>query len=95
MIGRECNGFDAFTTARKTLAYQELIRLGLVVGSVTEDKGKDFPAVVIQGVTLAGKRVYQNHERGEDPSGQGLRALSILVILVLILGLIIFLIRRY
>ena len=95
VIGRECNSFDGFTPERKTLAYKELIQLGLVVGSVTQVEGREFPNVIVQGVTQAGKRAYQNHERGEDPSAQGMRSLYIGVILLLILGLIIFLIRNH
>lgn len=95
VIGRECNGFDNFITERKTLAYQELIRLGLVVGSVTEVPGRTYPDVVVKGVTKAGSEVYQNNEKGVDPSTWGLRATFVVFVLVIIVGVIIYTIRRF
>ena len=95
VIGRECNAFDNFITERKTLAYQELIRLGLVVGIITEVPGRSYPDIVIQGVTRAGNKVYQNNERGEGPASLGLRAVYLGVILLIIVGIIFLAIRRY
>ena len=95
VIGRECNAFDNFITERKTVAYQELIRLGLVIGSVTEVPGRSYPDVVIQGVTRAGNKVYQNNERGADPSSLGSRAVYLGVILLIIVGIIFLAIRRF
>ena len=95
VIGRECNAFDNFITERKTVAYQELIRLGLVIGSVTEVPGRSYPDVVIRGVTREGNKVYQNNERSADPSSLGSRAVYLGVILLIIVGIIFLAIRRF
>ena len=95
VIGRECNAFDRFTSERKSLAYAELIRLGLIMGTVTEVPGKNYPEVVVRGVTAAGNKVYQNHERGATESSLGLRSAFIGVILLIIVAIIILAIRRY
>ena len=94
VIGRECNSFDRFTTERKSLAYSELIRLGLIMGTITETPGRSYPEVVVRGVTTAGNKVYQNHERDAGESNLGLRSAFIGVILLIIVAIIILAIRR-
>ena len=94
VIGRECNAFDRFTTERKSLAYSELIRLGLIMGTITETSGRSYPEVVVRGVTTAGNKVYQNHERDAGESNLGLRSAFIGVILLIIVAIIILAIRR-
>ncbi len=94
-IGRECNAFDGFTTERKTLAYQELIRLGLAVGSVVKVEGRPYPEVVIQGITRAGTKLYQNHERGILPSDMAQRPLFLGLALAVIVVIIIVFLSRY
>ncbi len=94
VIGRECNAFDRFTTERKSLAYSELIRLGLIMGTITETPGRSYPEVVVRGVTTAGNKVYQNHERDAGESNLGLRSAFIGVILLIIVAIIILAIRR-
>lgn len=95
VIGRECNAFDNFITERKSLAYQELIRLGLVVGLLTEVPGRSYPDIVIQGVTRAGNKVYQNNERGVNPSRSGLRAIFTGILLLIVAGIIFWAIKRF
>jgi hypothetical protein len=95
VIGRECNAFDRFATERKSLAYSELIRLGLVVGSITEVPERNYPEVAVRGVTAAGNKVYQNQERGSSPSSLVLRAVCIGVIFVIVVAVIILAIRRH
>jgi hypothetical protein len=94
-IGRECNAFDGFSTERKTLAYQELIRLGLVVGSVNEVAERNYPEVVIQGLTVVGRKLYQNHERGLSPSDATLRPVFLGIAMVVIVVIVILLVSRY
>lgn len=94
-IGRECNAFDGFSTERKTLAYQELIRLGLAVGSVNNVEGRPYPEVVIQGITRAGTKLYQNHERGSSPSEIAQRPIFLALAMVVIVAIIIIVLSRY
>ncbi len=94
-IGRECNAFDGFSTERKTLAYQELIRLGLAVGTVIEVPGRAYPDVVIQGITRAGTTLYQNHEGGMSGSNTAMRPVYLGIAMVVIVVIVIVLISRY
>lgn len=94
-IGRECNAFDGFSTERKTRAYVQLIRLGLAVGSVIEVAGRNYPDVVIQGITQSGKKMYQNHERGLSPSDMALRPVFLGVAIVIVVVVVIILVSRY
>jgi hypothetical protein len=54
VVGRECNGFDRLSAERKALAYAELIRLGLIYGTVHPVDGRSYPDVVIQRVSRRG-----------------------------------------
>lgn len=54
VVGRECNGFDRLPAERKALAYAELIRLGLIYGTVQPVAGRDYPDVTIQRVSRRG-----------------------------------------
>ena len=89
VIGRECNSFDTFAPERTVLAYQNLIRLKLVVGTITQVPGRAYPDVVIQNVTRAGNKAYQNHERGTSQSSLARRPVLIGIILVIIVTFII------
>ncbi|GDY18395.1 hypothetical protein LBMAG55_17180 [Verrucomicrobiota bacterium] len=51
VVGRECNRFDRLSAERKSLAFAELIRLGLVYGTVKPVEGRAYPDVVIQRVS--------------------------------------------
>jgi len=54
VVGRECNGFDRLPAERKALAYAELIRLGLIYGTVQPVAGRGYPDVTIQRVSRRG-----------------------------------------
>jgi len=54
VVGRECNGFDRLSAERKALAYAELVRLGLIYGTVSPVAGRSYPDVTIQRVSRRG-----------------------------------------
>jgi hypothetical protein len=54
VVGRECNGFDRLPAERKALAFAELIRLGLIYGTVRPVAGRSYPDVIIQRVSRRG-----------------------------------------
>jgi hypothetical protein len=66
IVGRECNGFDRLSPARKSLAFAELIRLGYAYGKVEEVPGQHFPNVSVQRVSSRGRRLRRSFrsERG-------------------------------
>ncbi len=60
VVGRECNGFDRLTPARKARAFTELVHLGYAYGKVEEVAGQDFPNVSIQRVSSHGRRLLRS-----------------------------------
>lgn len=56
VVGRECNGFDRLPAERKAHAYAELIRLGLIYGTVQPVDGRSYPDVLVQRVSRRGLR---------------------------------------
>jgi hypothetical protein len=60
IVGRECNGFDRLSPARKSLAFAELIRLGYAYGKVEEVPGQHFPNVSVQRVSSRGRRLRRS-----------------------------------
>lgn len=60
VVGRECNNFDTFTGARKSMAYLVLLKLGLINATVKDVPGQSYPEVTIQSVTPLGKKTYEN-----------------------------------
>ena len=60
VVGRECNGFDRLTPARKSRAFAELIRLGFAYGKAEEVSGQDFPEVSVQRVSSRGRRLLRS-----------------------------------
>ncbi len=61
VVGRECNNFDSFSSARKSMAYLVLLKLGLINATVKEVPGRAYPEVTILSVTSLGKKTYENH----------------------------------
>ena len=76
IVGRECNGFDRLTPARKSRAFAELIRLGYAYGSVEDVAGQDFPNVSVQRVSSRGRRLRRSL-RSSRGAGKG-KGLTIL-----------------
>ena len=60
IVGRECNGFDRLSPARKSRAFAELIHHGLAYGKVEEVAGQDFPNVTVQRVSSRGRRLRRS-----------------------------------
>jgi len=70
IVGRECNGFDRLTPARKSRAFAELIRLGYAYGKVEDVAGQDFPNVAVQRVSSRGRRLRRS-ARSSQGTGKG------------------------
>ena len=70
IVGRECNGFDRLSPARKSRAFAELIHHGLAYGKVEEVAGQDFPNVTVQRVSSRGRRLNRSSRssRSSRPS---------------------------
>jgi hypothetical protein len=82
IVGRECNGFDRLTPARKSRAFAELIRLGLAYGKVEEVAGQDFPNVSVQRVSSRGRRLRRSFRSSRGATkGKGLTILWVFVAL--------------
>ena len=60
VVGRECNGFDRLSPARKARAFADLIRLGYAYGKVEEVSGRDYPEVAVQRVSSRGRRLRRS-----------------------------------
>ena len=60
IVGRECNGFDRLSPARKSRAFAELIHLGYAYGKVEDVAGQDFPKVTVQRVSSRGRRLRRS-----------------------------------
>jgi len=82
IVGRECNGFDRLTPARKSRAFAELIHLGYAYGKVEDVAGQDFPNVSVQRVCSRGRRLRRSFlsSRGAT-NGKGFRLLWVFVVL--------------
>jgi hypothetical protein len=82
IVGRECNGFDRLSPARKSRAFAELIRLGYAYGQVEDVAGQDFPNVSVQRVSSRGRRLRRSFRsvRGVT-KGKGLTILWVFVAL--------------
>lgn len=66
VVGRECNAFDRLPGERKALAYAELIRLGLIYGTVTPVAGRAYPDVVVRRVSRRGVKSVRQLRRVTD-----------------------------
>jgi len=71
IVGRECNAFDRLSAERKSLAFGELIDLGLIKGTRKEVPGRAYPEVTVQHVTSAGRKAFRKKERHVGGSRQG------------------------
>lgn len=60
VVGRECNNFDTFSNARKSMAYLILIKLGLISATVKDVPDQSYPEVTILSVTPLGLKTYEN-----------------------------------
>ncbi len=60
VVGRECNNFDTFSSARKSMAYLILLKLGLISATVKDVPDQSYPEVTILSVTPLGQRTYEN-----------------------------------
>jgi hypothetical protein len=82
VVGRECNGFDRLTPARKARAFAELIRLGYAYGSVEDVAGQDYPKVSVQRVSSRGRRLLRSSRSGRSAKkGKGITILWVFVAL--------------
>ena len=80
IVGRECNGFDRLSPRRKSLAFVELIHLGLATGKIEEVAGQDFPSVSVQRVTSQGRRLRRSLRSARSAKkGKGLTLLWVFV----------------
>jgi len=66
VVGRECNAFDRLSAERKALAYAELIRLGLIYGTVSPVAGRSYPDVTIQRVSRRGVKSVRKMRLATD-----------------------------
>lgn len=66
VVGRECNAFDRLPAQRKAWAYAELIRLGLVHGTIQPVDGRGYPDVVIQRVSRRGVKSVRKMRLSTD-----------------------------
>ena len=87
IVGRECNGFDRLTPARKARAFAELVHLGYAYGKFEEVAGQDFPNVSIQRVSSHGRRLLRSSRsvRGAKKSNKGITVLWVFVALAAVL----------
>ena len=88
VVGRECNGFDRLSPARKARAFADLIRLGYAYGKVEQVAGRDYPDVAVQRVSSRGRRLRRSFRssRGATTSS-GLQVFWVfLVIAAALLG---------
>ena len=82
VVGRECNGFDRLSPARKARAFADLIRLGYAYGKVEEVSGRDYPEVAVQRVSSRGRRLLRSSRSGRSAKkGKGLTVLWVFVAL--------------
>ena len=82
VVGRECNGFDRLSVSRKSLAFAELIRLGLAHGKVEEVAGQDFPNVSVLRVSSHGRRLLRSSRSSRGAKkGKGITVLWVFVAL--------------
>ena len=88
VVGRECNGFDRLSPARKARAFAELIHLGYAYGKVEEVAGQDFPNVSVQRVSSRGRRLRRSFRSSRDTTtSSGLQLFWVfLAIAVALLG---------
>jgi hypothetical protein len=81
VVGRECNGFDRLTPARKARAFAELVHLGYAYGKVEDIAGQDFPNVSIQRVSSRGRRLLRSSRSGRSAK-KGNKGITILWVFV-------------
>ena len=81
VVGRECNGFDRLTPARKSRAFAELVHLGYAYGKVEDLAGQDFPNVSIQRVSSRGRRLLRSSRSGRTAK-KGSKGITILWVFV-------------
>ena len=83
VVGRECNGFDRLTPARKSRAFAELVHLGYAYGKVEDLAGQDFPDVSVQRVSSRGRRLLRSSRSGRTAK-KGNKGITILWVFVAI-----------
>jgi hypothetical protein len=89
VVGRECNGFDRLSPARKARAFAELVQAGFVYGTVKEVEGRDFPDVQVTRVTSRGRRrVRVGDDSAVAKAGSGLGSVVLYLLFFLAAGLI-------
>ena len=81
VVGRECNGFDRLSPARKARAFADLIRLGYAYGKVEEVSGRDYPEVAVQRVSSRGRRLRRSL-RSSRTAKKGNKGITILWVFV-------------
>jgi hypothetical protein len=81
VVGRECNGFDRLSPARKSRAFAELIRLGYAYGKAEDVAGQDFPNVSVQRVSSRGRRLRRSSRSGRSAK-KGNKGITILWVFV-------------
>ncbi len=83
VVGRECNGFDRLTPARKSRAFAELVHLGYAYGKAEDIAGQDFPDVSVQRVSSRGRRLLRS-SRSSRTAKKGNKGITILWVFVAI-----------
>ena len=82
VVGRECNGFDRLSPARKSRAFAELVHLGYAYGKAEDIAGQDFPDVSVQRVSSRGRRLLRSSRSSRGAKkGKGLTVLWVFVAL--------------
>jgi len=92
VVGRECNNFDTFSSARKALAYLVLLKLGLISATVKEVPGRSYPEVTIHSVTPLGKKTYENQTNYKEKTSAKIPQILVAITLV---GIVVIIVLKF
>jgi hypothetical protein len=82
VVGRECNNFDSFSSARKAMAYLVLLKLGLINATVKDVPNQSYPEVTIHSVTPLGKKTYENQTNYKEKTSAKIPQILVAITLV-------------
>jgi hypothetical protein len=82
VVGRECNNFDTFSNARKSMAYLVLLKLGLISATVKDVPDQSYPEVTIHSVTSLGKKTYENQTNYKEKTSAKIPQILVAITLV-------------
>jgi hypothetical protein len=82
VVGRECNNFDTFSSARKASAYLVLLKLGLISATVKDVPDQSYPEVTIHSVTSLGKKTYENQTNYKEKTSAKIPQILVAITLV-------------